>query len=94
MIENRYTYAKFKILRSLFSKRIKKPFHIMVFTDKKEKIAYDLEILSRDVSSSNYSKKHRNNYTHKYGRMHYDYFSSLTSNTKSKPITLTYYLND
>jgi len=92
MIENQSTYAKIKILRSLFSKRMKKPFHVMVFKDRNEKIAYDGFLVTLPNCSRKYSKKHMNELREQHVKE--PMIKSSTLNKKEKPITLMYYLKD
>lgn len=105
IIENRQTYAKIKILSSLFSRKGKKQFNIMIFESRFEKIKFDsfLKIMPRN---SEYSKKNLKNFKN----LENDFYrvpiqetrnefkkpliKSMTLNKKEKPITLLYYLKN
>lgn len=92
MIKNRSTYAKIKILRSLFAKKIKKPFSVIVFKTYEQKIYYDLKAIKKHFGpDANYSKRHSKNLD-EYTNLSILVYSR-TSNIKTKPITLTYYLD-
>lgn len=93
-IENQSTYAKFKILRSLFSKKMKKPFHIMVFEDRSKKLAYDHLFRSMLGYNNDYSKKKIPKSYEPDGHYRDAIIKSMTLNKKEKPITLLYYLKE
>lgn len=92
MMENKSTYVKIKILRSLFSKSMKKPFHVAVFEDRSKKISYDSFLITLPNCSKNYSKKHMSELREQHLRD--PIVKSYTLNQKEKPITLMYYLKD
>jgi hypothetical protein len=93
MIENRYTYAKLKILRSLFSKRKQRPFHIKVFMTKLEKNKYDNFISKLPRTRKDYAKKNKEASENTYDILE-PMVNSVSLRNNERPITLTYYLED
>lgn len=96
MIENRHTYAKLKILRSLFSKRKQRPFHVKVFMTKLEKYKYDNFISKFPRTGNGYAKRNRKILEHLEDMYHLPepVANSVTLRNNERPITLTYYLED
>lgn len=84
---------KFKILTSLFGKRKKKPFHVLVFNTLHEKASFDKMTFA--YKHKNFGKKNENIIEKTKHRLRYkDAIIKSFSNNKNRPITLTYYLKE
>lgn len=89
VIEN----SRLKILVSLFGKRKKKPFHVLVFNTLQEKASFDK--MNFAYKHKNFGKKNDDVIEKNKHRLRYkDAIIKSLSSVKNKSITLTYYLKE
>lgn len=84
---------KFKILTSLFGKRKKKSFHVLIFNTLQEKASFDKMTFA--YKHKNFGKKNEDKIEKNMHRLRYkDAVIKSFSSFKNKPITLTYYFKE